>query len=347
MRLPCMTKANPQVTVLLPAHNAAAWLEQAVRSILEQTLADFELILIDDGSVDATWEIAARLAAEDRRIRLVGQSASGLVATLNRGLELARGDYLARMDADDLAHRCRLAAQAAFLDAHPEVAAVGGAARLIDHRGIPFGTWTPPDDEPTIRLTLARRESPLIHPAVMLRRSAIAATGGYDQRYRDAEDYALWLRLSRQYRLANLQQVVLDYRVHAQSVSVARLGQQLESTALALHELGDHLTTANPPRVVDVLEATTLRSELLLRAGCIEEVDRLLLEIAKQLQSPWRARLLLWLAPRYVEHYSTRWRFGNDLWSLLIGALVRPRLSLRLIAIKSCALYRRIGRLRR
>jgi glycosyltransferase involved in cell wall biosynthesis len=321
-------------------------LEQAVRSILEQTLADFELILVDDGSVDATWDIAARLAAADRRIRLVWQPARGLVAALNRGLELARGDYLARMDADDLAHRGRLAAQAAFLDAHPEVAAVGGAARLIDRRGIPFGELTPPDDEPTIRMTLARCASPLIHPAVMMRRSAIAATGGYDQRYRDAEDYALWLRLSRHHRLANLQQVVVDYRVHAQSVSVARLARQLESTAQALHDLGDHLTTGNPPRVVDVLEATTSRSELLLRAGCTDEAGRLLADIAKRLQPPWRARLLLRLAPGYVEHYPTRGRLANDLWAVLIGAIVRPRLSRQLTAIKLSALYRRIGRWR-
>lgn len=202
----------PRVSVLLPAHNAAPYLEEAVASVLAQTFQDFELLLIDDGSTDQTPEIATRLAASDPRIRLIRQEQSGLVAALNHGLALARGEYLARMDADDRSLPTRFAAQVAFLDANPEVAVVGGWGRLIDRNGHSFGEKVPPTAGAKIQRMLSHGRSPIIHSAATLRRSALEEVGGYDPGYPHAEDLALWLRLTRQgYGLANLGELARIY----------------------------------------------------------------------------------------------------------------------------------------
>src|SRR3954468_16236127 len=125
----------PLVSVVLPVRDGAAFVADAVNSILVQTLRDFELLVIDDGSPDATPAILAQLAASDARLRVVTQSGLGLVAALNRGLSEARSRYVARMDADDLAAPERLASQCARLEMHPDVAALGSACRVIDRNG--------------------------------------------------------------------------------------------------------------------------------------------------------------------------------------------------------------------
>ena len=117
----------PLISVILPVFNGGAYLAQAVESVLTQTLADFELIIINDGSTDNSWEIIQNYAREDGRIKAFSQTNKGLVATLNRGLGKARGAYLARMDSDDICFEHRFAAQAKALDDRPELGVVGGA----------------------------------------------------------------------------------------------------------------------------------------------------------------------------------------------------------------------------
>src|SRR5262245_14197402 len=120
------TETTPAISVLMPIYNAGRFLPAAVESVLAQTFADFELIAIDDGSRDGSSEVLAQLAARDPRIRVFAQENRGIVATLNRALELARAPLVARMDADDLSRPDRFAKQIAFLRQHPEVAAVSG-----------------------------------------------------------------------------------------------------------------------------------------------------------------------------------------------------------------------------
>ncbi len=233
-----MTSSPPRVSVVLPVYNAERFVGEAIDSILGQTLADFELIVIDDGSTDATGTILADRAARDPRIRLVTRENRGLTPTLNEGLAAARADYVAIMNADDVALAERLERQAAFLDAHPAVAAVGSQTRLILADGTPGPSVSLPQTPADVRAFLPKA-SPLAHPAVMFRRAAVIAAGGYRPQIEPAEDYDLWLRLADRYGLANLPNVLLHYRVHGgqstagafEAVAIATLVAQAAARA--------------------------------------------------------------------------------------------------------------------
>jgi len=203
-----------RVSVVLPVYNAERFVAEAVESILAQTLAAFELVVIDDGSTDHTPGILADLASRDRRIRLVARENRGLTRTLNEGLAEARAGFVAIMNADDVALPNRLEKQAAFLEAHPQVAAVGGQTRLVAEDGRRGPATSLPTSPEAVRAFLAKA-SPLAHPAAMLRRAAVLAVGGYRPQMEPAEDYDLWLRLAEHNDLANLPDVVLEYRVHS------------------------------------------------------------------------------------------------------------------------------------
>ena len=220
--------APPLISVLLPVRDAAPYLGAALDSLRRQTLADFEVVAIDDGSTDGSAEILQRCAAADGRVRVHRQAPSGLVAALNRGLDLATGRFLARMDADDIAWPERFAAQAMFLDGHASVALVGGAHQEIDPAGRPGAIHRPPTHPAAIRAELPVRNC-IAHPTVMARRAALAAAGGYRAAFLAAEDYDLWLRLSETTDLANLPEVVLSHRLHAATVSIDRVAQQILS----------------------------------------------------------------------------------------------------------------------
>src|SRR5258706_1545517 len=164
--------APPLISVLLPVRDAAPYLDAALDSLSRQTLGDFEIIAIDDGSTDRSRDILARHAASDPRIEVHAQGAQGLIATLNRGLALARGTYLARMDADDIAWPERFAAQAAFLANHPSVALVCGAVQEIDAACRPGAIRREPTEPAAIRSLLPRRNC-IAHPTRMERRAAL------------------------------------------------------------------------------------------------------------------------------------------------------------------------------
>jgi hypothetical protein len=234
---------TPRVSVVLPVYNAERFVAEAVESILGQSLTAFELVVIDDGSTDRTPGILAGLAARDRRVRLVSRENRGLTRTLNEGLETAAGEYVAIMNADDVALPQRLEKQAAFLDAHPQVAAVGSQTRFLADGGGRGPATSLPRAPDAVRAFLAKA-SPLAHPAVMLRRSAVLAVGGYRPQIEPAEDYDLWLRLAQHHDLANLPDVLLDYRLHAgqstakacESVAIATLVAQAAAKRRAAGE---------------------------------------------------------------------------------------------------------------
>ncbi len=221
----------PLVSVVLPVRDGAVFIAEAIGSILAQTLEVFELLVVDDGSRDATPAIIADLSARDRRLRVLRQPPLGLVPALNRGLAEARGRYIARMDADDVAMPERLIRQTAALDTHRNVAAVGSACHVIDADGGVQGHRFPPTDPPAIRDAL-RRSNCMIHPTVMLRRESVLEAGGYRAAFRLAEDFDLWLRLSESYDLMNLPECLLSYRSHQGQSYWQNLEQQ------ALSELG-------------------------------------------------------------------------------------------------------------
>lgn len=204
--------AAPKVTVLMPVYNAETFLREAIDSILAQTLTDFELLVIDDGSADGSADVVRSYG--DARIRLVSNEQNlKLTATLNRGLDMARGEYVARMDADDVSLPARLARQAAFLDAHPAVGLCGTWAASFGSAR--FSMPNPADPE-GVRAKLLF-DSALVHPSVMLRRALFDRHGLRYPPLAHFEDYALWQRAARLFPLANLPEVLLRYRVTPRS----------------------------------------------------------------------------------------------------------------------------------
>jgi glycosyltransferase involved in cell wall biosynthesis len=223
---------GPLVSVVLPVHDGEQYLAAAIDSILRQTHAHLELIVIDDGSRDGSATIAASFS--DPRLSVVRNERNlGLVATLNRGIGLARGEFVARMDADDVAAPERLAAQLQRMIEDPDLAVLGtnityadATGRIAGHpRSLPCG--------PVLVRWRLLRGTCLYHPTIMLRRAALGDER-YSPEYIHAEDYDLWLRLSRRHRLDNLPQRLLLHRRHGQSVSARHLETQLESAARSL-----------------------------------------------------------------------------------------------------------------
>jgi len=217
----------------MAVYNGERYLREAVESILAQTYPDFEVIIIDDGSSDASAGMLEEFARRDDRVRLVRQENIGLTRTLNKAIELSGGELLARMDADDIAMPDRLRRQVEFMQQHPRVVLLGGAYELIDGRGRLLTRITPPlDDQPLQELALAGR-TPICHPLAMMRRDAVLKTGGYDESLKVAQDLDLWLRLGEVGELACLPDVLLKYRQHEESVSEAKQALQVQNMRLA------------------------------------------------------------------------------------------------------------------
>ena len=206
----------PLISVLLPVYNAAHTLPEALESLRAQTLTDFEVIAVDDGSTDTTPEILARFS-RDSRFRSFSQPHQGILPALNAGLAACRAPYVARMDADDRAHPARLEKQAAFLDAHPEVAVTGCLVRAFpaEHVRTGFRIYLEWLNSLTTHADICREifvESPLPHPSVMFRREWVERVGGYQERGWP-EDYDLWLRLCLAgARFAKVPEVLLEWR---------------------------------------------------------------------------------------------------------------------------------------
>lgn len=222
----------PSVSVVMSVFNGERFLRDAVESILDQSFCDFEFIIIDDGSTDRSGSMLESYERLDPRIRVYHQENRGLIESLNRGCRLARGQYIARMDADDIAVRDRLAWQIEFMKRHPEVAVVGGAAEFIDQCGKVLRVAARPLHNAEIQRVILNQSGVMWHPTVLMRKAALAQVGGY-RSVADAEDYDLWLRMAELFELANLPQVLLKYRIHPGQVSVANCRKQALGAAAA------------------------------------------------------------------------------------------------------------------
>lgn len=235
-------QSSPQVSVVLPVYNGAAYLRQTVAAILGQTFGAFECICIDDGSVDDSMKIIEEFA--DQRVRLyANESNRGISFTTNRGLDLARGEYVALVDQDDLSAPDRLAAQVAFLEAHPEVDICGTAYTHVGKRKI----WRYPSGHEDIDAEMLFKIA-MRNPSVMLRRRVVTERGlRFDEGFVCAADYDFFERAAASNcRLANLPQPLLAYRLHGANTSATRNGLQMrEATVVrqrALRRLLDNPT---------------------------------------------------------------------------------------------------------
>jgi hypothetical protein len=211
----------PRLSVLLPVYNGGPYLKSAVESVLAQSFADFELIAIDDGSTDGSGAKLDEMrdATGDPRLHVVHQPNAGLATTLNRAVALARGEYLARQDADDVSLPQRFARQVAFLDAHPACALLGTAARIWAGDQETDRVLRHPCENGELQLR-ALFDSFFVHSSVMMRRAALDVAGAYPaDPMRFPEDFDLWSRLARRFELANLPEVLQLYRELPGSIS--------------------------------------------------------------------------------------------------------------------------------
>lgn len=214
---------TPYISVILPVYNSGNWLAATINSVLAQTMRDFELIIINDGSTDESAAIIRSFS--DSRIRYLEQPNRGLVATLNRGLAEAKGTYIARIDGDDVCLPERFARQAAWLDAHPATAVTGCFVNFINEKGEEIGHW--PVDRANHTPEQIRHALPslncMTHPSIMAR-AAIMRQFGYNPAQQHIEDYDLWLRMQAEgLQIDKVPEVLLQYRVHSASVTALNL----------------------------------------------------------------------------------------------------------------------------
>ena len=221
---------HPKVSVLMPVYNAERYLAKALNSILNQTFTDFEVVVINDGSTDSSERILLQFEHLDHRIRLFSRPNLGLVDTLNEGLEYVKGQYIARIDADDIALPTLFEKQVVFLDSHKDYVAVGELVLMIDQDDDPIRVTNQNSDHEEIDRMHLMGFGAFPHSGSMIRREAIQQIGGYRKQFNHAEDIDLWLRLAEVGRLQNLPEVLLKYRLHPKSIGHTRRKEQIEAT---------------------------------------------------------------------------------------------------------------------
>jgi len=310
-----VSSCKPLVSVLMPVYNAAAYVEEAIRSVLTQTYDDFELLVFDDGSTDGSIELIR--AIEDTRIRLFESPQNlGYVVHLNEGLRLAQGVYIARMDADDIALPERFAKQVALLNSEPNVVLCGTSYEIFGSRSeVVIVSQT----DRAIRAWMLF-ENALAHPTVMFRKSVIEEHKlRYGPEYMPAEDYKLWYDFSKIGQLRNLPEVLLKYRAHPNQISASQYKLQVQKATtirlLQLTDKGFHLTEDEKK----LYSLITGDSEYLLNTFDLRKIMILmqnLLRQNEQLKSYRLGELKDMLSIIWVRLYSNRGQYD---WAMLMA----------------------------
>ncbi len=222
---------QPLVTVLMPVYNCEKYLSTSIESILHQTFTDFEFIILDDGSTDDSINIIQSYCAQDQRIRLIRNDQNmGIAYSLNKGINIAKGKYIARMDADDISKPERLEKQVEFLETHNEVGILGCCAQVVDASGKLIEHYSVPENHSLIVWILPFGRA-FAHPTVMMRTDLIQNIGGYSTDIIYGQDVDLWIRAVGKTQFANLMEELFIYRTHANSVTGTHRQKQLENVS--------------------------------------------------------------------------------------------------------------------
>jgi glycosyltransferase involved in cell wall biosynthesis len=227
---------KPVVSVILPAFNAETYLSVAIESILNQTFEELELIVVDDYSTDNTWKIIKQFARRDPRVvALRNEHNVKLSETLNAGIAVAKGKYIARMDADDWSYPDRLTKQVEYLETHPEVGVCGGTMEVCnqDLKVLTIRRYHLTDEE--IRKHLFRY-SPFSHPLIMMRKEVLDQVGGYRGQFNPAEDYELYFRIGKVAKFGNIRDLLLKYRIIPKSMTTGGT-RKMEQKTIAIRYL--------------------------------------------------------------------------------------------------------------
>ena len=205
-----------KISVVMPVYNGEKYLKEAIQSILNQTERDFELLVVDDGSTDNSEVIAKSF--NDNRVKIINKDHSGLIDTLNLGFDKAQGDFIARMDADDISEPNRFQKQLEVMEKE-NIAICGTQAKTINEKGEVIGEFSyPPLSWSGIKY-YTLRGNPFIHPSVMIRRDILNKVGNLHKFFRHAEDYELWTRIVYKHKAINLPDQLLRYRIHGNQIT--------------------------------------------------------------------------------------------------------------------------------
>jgi glycosyltransferase involved in cell wall biosynthesis len=291
---------KPDVSVVMAVYNGERHLAAAIDSILAQTHRNFELIVVDDGSTDRSFEIASSKA--DARVRIVRLAPNrGLSAALNEGVRAAAAPLTARQDADDLAEPSRLARQIAFMGAHPAVALLGTQAMAIAEDGHATGVVRRPVGRDSIRW-FSVFDNPFIHTSVMFRTAVVLAAGGYDAAYDPfSQDYDLWCRIAQHHDVANLEEALVRYRVSDTSIIGA---------------VGDHPSDYSRRFDTVVRELTTRQVGRLFGEDAVSDTEADLLAAPVRGIPPDRMAAFLRLFERLLARFQRTDSGGDFNWTL-------------------------------
>lgn len=225
-----MPKKTPKVSVLMPAYNSEKYIAEAIESILNQTFADFEFIIINDGSTDNTAKIVQKYAKSDKRIRFINHTKNkGLIAVLNEGLGLCVGEYIARFDSDDISLPERFARQVEYMDAHPECGVVGAWINQFDTDIKQGNIYRYPPKSKMFDFII--KGCLVAHPVTMIRKSVLDENKiKYNPAYKYAEDYGFWIQIAQHTEIHNVQQILLNYRWYGDNISIVHSQEQSKCT---------------------------------------------------------------------------------------------------------------------
>jgi glycosyltransferase involved in cell wall biosynthesis len=221
---------TPLISVILPVYNGSKYLAKSIGSILEQTFSNFELIIVNDGSTDDSQLIIDSF--DDNRIRVIQKVNSGLIDSLNIGISQSIGTWIARMDSDDISSRNRFEEQIKFFD--DEVAVIGTQAFLIDSFDQIFGKTNLVTCHDEIVSELYNYVVNIVHPSVIINKALLLEVGGYDSKMYVAEDYDLWLRLSKIGKIINSNLYLISLRKHDENISLNNLNISVENSLISL-----------------------------------------------------------------------------------------------------------------
>jgi glycosyltransferase involved in cell wall biosynthesis len=320
-----VAESNPLISVILPTYNGGEYLAEAIESILNQSIADFELIAIDDGSTDSSLAVLKSYESKDCRIKVITRPNKGLANTLNEALFLARGKWIARMDQDDIALPLRFEKQLDYLK-FSGADIVGSWVKRFgakDNRTVML-----PQSDDAIRMALLF-ESPFAHPAVMMR-AELAQELGYNHKWDKAEDYDLWVRAAiAGWKMANVPEILLLYRVHATQISTAASNRQSQ-LSLGIRKLyWSHMFSlwGKDPACID----SVLNTRVFSVKTDIDEIETALTEVLRNCNG--EARLVV-LSHALRIYYRIAANYSDIVlrWSRLCKqSCLRPKLRHKII----------------
>ncbi len=326
--------SRPLVSVVMSVHNAQEYIKEAIESVLGQTFEDFELIVINDGSTDGTCQILESLARRDARICIVHQKKNrGLTRSLNSGIRHASGEYVARMDADDIALPERLERQVEILKTHVDIGVLGTLTDYIDSEGNLTGRSWPRWSPPVLNGWRSLFESVVCHPSVMMRRSILQRLDGYNESVLRAQDYELWSRALFETRIGNVTEKLLLRRRTADAITVRFSDEQEETVLRAMACAVSRLLESHVP----IRNIGALRAGLTGRANSVCDVPidmddarsayQLILKMAKAYNRKFaRDRKERWLIRRDATEKAlilARLLAAHGAWGTATGALMR------------------------